>query len=94
MIIDYSNGSPIPAGGITVNGSSGVFTELSVIGQSTGQTFNMDDYTISATTDPATINYQNITAVAVGEATVNYAGTFSTIDELIIGKGAFFIISM
>jgi hypothetical protein len=88
--VDFSNGDPIPAGGITLNGDAAQTTTLNIIGQNPSQTFSMSDTQLTLA-GGGTINYAPLGTLGVSNATVQYGGDFATIQQLDVNAGSTFI---
>jgi len=91
VYVDFTNGQPIPAGGLTVAGVSGSGDGLVIIGQSPSQTLAMTDAQIGLPSGPA-ISFQNIDNFTVSNVTVDYTGDFSSFDNLVIAGGSTFVV--
>lgn len=89
IYVDFVNGSPIPAGNITVNGPLGATDALHVLGQSPSQTFTMSDTQIGPDGGGA-ILYEDLDSLWILNCTVNYSGWLSTLNSLHIGQGTAF----
>lgn len=88
LVLDYTNGSPVPAGGISVDGGGIAGNELSLNGGA--DTFSLDDFLLAASTDTSGVHFQNLSVISLSNAIVNYGGTFSTVDEVIVGPTTLF----
>jgi subtilase family serine protease len=85
LTVDYTNGNPIPAGGLTVNGN-GVDGTLTVIGQNPSQELAM------SATQIGTIAYQNVENFSFTDVKVDYTGDFSNLPNLDLGPGTDFVL--
>jgi subtilisin-like proprotein convertase family protein len=90
VLVDYTNGDPIPASGISLNAPVGSSDTLEIIGQTPAQQFTMTDTQIGPTGGPI-VAYQNFDTLSILDATVNYGGNFGTLNNLDIGQDATFI---
>jgi len=88
---DFSNGSMIPAGQLSVIAASASVDTLNVIGAGQPATdLTMTDTQIAVTGSPALL-FTNFDTLSLTNATVHYSGSFSTLNNLIIGSGTLFI---
>jgi hypothetical protein len=83
LTVDYTNGNPIPAGGLTVNGN-GVDGTLNVIGQGQSQELVMRD------TQLGPITFQNVENFSFTNVKIDYTGDFSNLPNVVLGNGADF----
>jgi subtilisin-like proprotein convertase family protein len=81
LIVDFSNGAPLPAGGLNLDGGGLQTSQLSIIGQSSGPQFTMTDTQIGLTGGP-TIQFQNLGVLSLTNADVQFTGTLDTLSSL------------
>ena len=86
VYVDFSNGSPIPANQIVVNGLANAADTVTVIGQSSSQAFTLSNSQIGPTGGLGVV-YTNITSLVLQNSTTTFAGTISG-PAMIVGGGA------
>jgi subtilisin-like proprotein convertase family protein len=82
LVIDFVNGSPLPAGNITVNATAGSNDELRVLGQNASQLFTLTDTQDAPATGGPAIVYNNLPTLTLYNATTNYTGSLNTLQNL------------
>jgi subtilisin-like proprotein convertase family protein len=90
LYVDYSNGSPVPTGGLVANAASGSADALHMIGASTSQTFTLTDSQIAPAAGGGAVAYQNFQSLWLNNCTVNYSGSLAGFQDLYIGAGTVF----
>ncbi|MEI8196257.1 MAG: hypothetical protein WCI73_10140, partial [Phycisphaerae bacterium] len=75
FILDFTNGSPLPAGPITLTGSSLGANTLQVIGTSAADSFGLTTSSLTHGTDPV-VNFTNIQTLSLG------TGTYTALADL------------
>jgi subtilisin-like proprotein convertase family protein len=91
LTVDYSNGDPIPPGGLTLNGDAAGTGSLYIIGQTPSQVISVNDTQITVA-GGGTINYTPLGTLGFYGATVQYSGDFSTIQNLDLDGDTTFIV--
>jgi subtilisin-like proprotein convertase family protein len=89
LYVDFSNGSPLPAGNLTLNCAAGGGDELRILAAATTPALTMTDTQIGVPGQPAVV-YSNVSTLSLFGCTVYYTGSLSSIDNLIIGVGTWF----
>ena len=89
LYVDFSNGSPLPSGNLTLNCAPGGGDELRILAAATTPALTMTDTQIGIAGQPAVV-YNNVSTLSLFGCTVNYTGSLSSIDNLIIGVGTWF----
>ncbi|HVS71512.1 MAG TPA: proprotein convertase P-domain-containing protein [Phycisphaerae bacterium] len=87
LVIDYANGSPIPAGNISLNASQATNPMLSLYGDGANPQLRMTDTQIGAAGGPA-ITWNNLFMLNLDALTANYYGNGSAVPNVSINNGA------
>ena len=87
LVVDFTNGSPIPAGNLTLNMTANSNQQLQIIGQTPGQTFSLNDTQFSLDGGGA-IAYQNLPNLTLMTCTVNGSGALDGVGNINVGNGA------
>ena len=90
LIFDFSNGSPLPAGGLSINGGGFSDNMLEIIGQSPAEQFSMSDSQITPIASSSVLTYQGFTSMTVSSATINFTGSLSNVMNVNLLNGAAF----
>ena len=72
FILDFTNGSPLPAGPITLTGTSSGTNTLQVIGLAASDSFGLTSTSLTHGTDP-TVNFSNISTLSLGTGSYGVA---------------------
>jgi subtilisin-like proprotein convertase family protein len=89
LYVDFSNGSPLPAGNLTLNCAAGGGDELRILAAATTPALTMTDTQIGIAGQPAVV-YNNVSTLSLFGCNVYYTGSLSSINNLVIGVGAWF----
>jgi hypothetical protein len=79
ITIDFTNGAPIPTGGINIDGGGLADSQLVIVGA--GLKFSMSDTQI-ALAGYTPVSYQNLASLTLSNMNIAYSGTFSTLSHL------------
>jgi subtilisin-like proprotein convertase family protein len=90
VYVDFTNGSPIPAGNINVNGTAGEEDELRIMGTGFPPSLDMTDTQIGPSGGTRAIVFADVATMSLFNCTVFYAGELTTLENLILGVGALF----
>ena len=87
LTVDFSNGSPIPAGNITLNTAAATNPGLAVYGQSSDQQVSLLDTQLGPAGGPV-LAWQNLGHLDLHNITANYYGTGANLPLTTIDDGA------
>ena len=87
LILDYTNGSPLPTAGATLDG--GDFSSSTLLLLGAGQSFNMTNTQIGLQAGTM-LTYANLGTLSIQNSTVYYIGDLSTLNFLNIGAQSTF----
>jgi subtilisin-like proprotein convertase family protein len=87
LTVDFSNGSPIPAGNITLNASAATNPGLAIYGQSSDQQVSLLDTQLGPAGGPV-LAWQNLGHLDLHNITANYYGTGANLPLTNIDDGA------
>ncbi|HVX84024.1 MAG TPA: proprotein convertase P-domain-containing protein [Phycisphaerae bacterium] len=87
LVINYANGSPIPAGNITLDASHATGAVVSLYGSGTNPQLRMTDTQIGAAGGPA-ITWNNLYMLNLDAVVANYYGNGSAMPNVAINDGA------
>ncbi len=89
LTIDFTNGSPIPGGNISLNATAASNDELRIFGQDPSQLFTMTDTQIGPTAG-GIVFFQNLPTLTLDNSTTHFTGTLNTLQNLNINTGETF----
>ncbi len=90
LVFDFTNGSPIPAGGLTINGGGFADNMLEIIGQSPAQQFSLSDAQLTPISGGSPISYSGFSNLSVSGATVFFSDSLSIMNVNLLNGAAFF----
>ncbi|MGN6371163.1 MAG: proprotein convertase P-domain-containing protein [Phycisphaerae bacterium] len=88
LVVDFVNGSPLPAGNITLNTIGSSNQELRIIGQSPTQLFSINDTAFATDGGGGAIVYQNLPNLTLLNCTVNASGDLNGLNNINVDSGA------
>ncbi len=87
LVVDFSDGSPVPVANITLNTDGTSNEELRIIGQAPGQIFSLNDTQFSLD-GGGRIAYQNLPNLTLMTCTVNASGSLDGLGNINVDQGA------
>jgi len=91
LVVDFSNGAPIPGGNITLNTNSSSNQELRILGQNPAQAFTLSNAQLTLNSSGGTIFFQSLPTLTLADSTTTVSGDLNSIQNLNIDSGASFI---